>query len=1407
MNRSFLTNSLKLVIIAVLVFCQQSKADVLWHNDLVDVSVANQNIDIKGDNVLSEAITVAATSQDVLITITHENSSLERKSARPDTRLFLLLDNGYNITFKLDYNLDFIGASDGLLDIMVLGEGTVKFILANGKRVRFTSSGFKKGARLFLKMENSNAPKILFDRDDEESDEHVQVVVGDQSLIGYVASTKVSSGSADEEGIIEFDPKNSVNNVGRMVLRIEDKGGVYVGGNWLDGSISVTDNEIVSPYPAIDMAEPAGFQAQFKVKNGASHAGLMILNLNDTFTELLINPWFWLNTFTGNRYGFVLGANGLVNVGDNSYVDYVGLTNNFCPSDRFEFETGSCSCEVSITDCCMLVGGIDFCSWGSRDASKVVKKRNASAFIVDGSKDENAVNARIEFGSPSAIYFRSGVDRAGNINEFDSDMNYSFTVNFAGRTPCEGEIVFDIEGELDVIGDGQGSSALQVLSLEVTPTGGPVLIGGSEENFPKRTFKKMLCLEKYVGYNKAAFFINNTVNLKDTWLVHTDELHKICENNDFSTEPTYVGGESFRLDCSKDIHRPTIIFDNSHLYVHTSIAFTGLDLLVPNNDDEGGNDSTFKFFGNGNLIDDRSGRNMILGTLIGSCACDCRTVIDRDANLIISQETYQEEESPHILRLKSGMNDGTITKGVPLYYGCCNGIKSAECDCTECLEDPSNCELSIHTLYLGNKSNISIGSSCGKVECDEDLKTEATLSIEGNYFSFETRGGKCLSPELSSLTGNGGIFVDYSGLFKIEDCYRANVSTMVTRRGDGKVDLPKGKVFFDTRIAIADWRLDLRDSLQRLLVDTGSKISDYTIDWIDTIKDYDNFSPYEVGCYGNCCCPPVKCKNITSLPTVKGEVGQFQIKGSRLANSAHVMIDGGFIRELVFFSGCHSAEAPTSVVVLKNNGIVGIGSAHKNTDSLCASIMLGVNGVTIIANGDGKVHLNEDVIINNICHIIKGPEFCGELCSRGGITKQQNGQECIIQFYSDCCKELRVEKDGVLDLSSFTQPEQVVEFAGNIKLILEPGAKIVLGGGTLRFVDNACVLCSSVEDIENKLADAEDVTSTDDFRVDFVGTGTVVFDDCAKMCIDTWGYVGVVSQYCDIDLTDICFLLKSKSSVNVGRCCEKEGGVFQIGDTMIPCSPKKNGSPSVKFKMIIDGVDASFNIGAHSFFGLASGVVTNIADVHNSWLVGKLYNVDNIDIRVNSGTFSHERIFSGTDPNASLITIGDFGNSAIYQFTFDPIKATILGGANLFVVDSTSENPEVEDVATSKASIVSSKPLLDDIDGVEKVPPLFPTTAELLFNYLKFESFELPDPIYNPNRFSKVNAAKGEHNKTILGYVITNGSDQIVRHKVGELHDSHKITEHEHAWEQGAALAEFSFIGGVVPVEIYVLPY
>ncbi len=1325
--------------------------------------VTDKNVRITDDVILDIGRNIIrARRKNVLVRI--DRDAQVRGNPSGPSRLNLWVAPGKTIRFLVDKDLDFIGSACGdLLLIIQDGGGTVEFVIEGGKKVSFTKKEGTAGTQYWILMKEpvsdeygapgdeysgipgdeytvlpgdeysvlksnryatrSNLgdrtyeepfdeflPTLCFSRDNDsknDKDKDVTIKIGKASLISFLST---NTGLIDEDSAcIKFNTAN--NGDGRMVLCVADRGGFIVAGH---KTKEKTGTKIT--LDDIDRKTAAGHNAIWKIINpegSPCHGGLLVLNKNKSLFELLFDPFCtlgtrsssnkWRGTFSGIRWGCVLGANATLEVRDDAYLDYVGLALNKIP------------------DIDMIPGFEDL------DPETLIKTRNPSALFIDGNHNPSSRPAHIEFLETSAAFFRSGVDNDGLVKGLKDE--HPFTIEPLVRTPGAGNYVLIVEGQVDIHGPlvaGPDRSKIELLSREVGFTGGSLFIHTAETNFPARTFAKD-ANDEFFQYNCGVFLINNCMNLFDTTLTHTDQCHRVFEKNDTRSEPSYVGGETFKLKEDDDVSRPKIAFHNAALDVHTNIAITGVDFVTPNLVEEAGickvNRSAFIFYHNGFGVDNGTGRQMVLGTRVGSTAADGCTKIDCDAHLDVIQlndcfdiNFDPESQDNHRLTLSTAPNSTKIVEEV----GDLN-------------------KNSIHTIFLGCDSNISIGVN--KDTTGFDIDTNPWLLIEGNFFSFESRGGPLRRPETSNVTGKGGIFVDLNGRISIGSDFRSSMGMMITKSRDGLIELPKSQVYFADRMGIADWRLDL--SNLQVVVSAGTCLSDYTLNWIATRKDIENFCPIELGDVTICQCPEVTQKQVASLPTIQGEVDQLQIQGSRIGDEVHIMIDGGKVRELVFQKGNQSAEAPVAVVVLKNDGRVGVGSAHRSKDSLCASTTFGVNGLTIIADGECRVDLNTNMEINNICAFLKGPNF-------------SPGDK--LEIAASVQHEIRVKPSGILDLRSFDASTDEIEFCGDIRFCFEPGSQIILGGGVMRFADRATILFSAATNVtetfeaiphgahnntldplatvdasatHNEFASltnfGEGLRNTDPFRVRIMGTGTIEMKDNTTALIPLDSFVGIESLSeggCEITNTNIELRLLDSAQFLVGRSDVTEGGIFQVGNV------EDFGSDhSVNFTLTLDGADAEFSVGRLAFVGWGVGVeracaIAEDGEVEPSaLLISPMNNVGTIKFNFFDGLFKHDRIFNTDDTQGSVMAIN---SAATFTIDFEEIgddvaeqrtsNFNVAGGGNLVVVtpgagsvhpivrDDDNEvvvNPTTGDTHPRLRAGILASSLLQDLDEDE----------------------------------------------------------------------------------------------------------
>jgi len=1330
-----------LPIIIPLIFSNGALADKIWIG-AVTPSVINENlfIDGSGGDVILPAGPTFIQALSTNVTVTLASNPTVRGNPLGESQLILQANAGRSITFVLaNDNLTFKGSVNvaqntlliyqyGFLPWVSTGNsGTVEWLINGGQTLSFTSDvGTSGGTWLYTEAVPgglSITPYMLFERNqltDTAPNSNVNVVVGPSSVMGYTLLPLLESAAdeAVELADIVFDPSNIIGATGRTTLSIQPTGGVLV------YPIVVEYDPFVAPpvtgnllRNTISNAADAYFEIQ-QTSTRSEYTNLQVVNSNNVLFELLIDPFCtqgarqdpsFIGSFNGIQFGFVVGAQGSVAIGNNSVLDYVGTSTNSCPFPVSTFCNGATSaCDTA---------GCDVTCTGT-----LIKARNPSAFFVDGSFDPSLIPAQILLGVDSALLFRSGVDRFGIVE--NPNEPHQFTINPANVTGCAGEIVFDVEGLANIKGSNMGTvleSKIELLSREVFFTGGPLFYNSDETIFPIRTFAVDGSGNPY-QYNKGQFLINNRMILDNTTLVHTDLNHTVVPDNDVLSQPAYTGGESWLL-CGGGV-RPNISFFNSTLLMHESAAFTGVDLFVPTRiatspqlEEVVGlpNHSYFIFFYNGYVLDNGTGRYMILGTLPGSTACDGCTVISNDAHLDVFQDVDFNQALGGATCAASA-EPVAIIQDTTQSVANCIVVDPATLDQTLELDVAANTtvinddingnitgQFSIQTIYLGNSSNISIGTNADVSPFVNQTFPE--LLIDGNFFSFQTRGGPNGDPASSQVTGKGGIFVDLNGTFAISPFFRANMATMVTRSRNGVVNLPENQVLYHDKVGLGNWKLNLITNPTGVVVGPDEEFSDYTINWIDTTKDFEHWTPYVVDNVNSCTCPPVTSSNITPVPTILGRVDQLQIEGSRLGDEAFVKIgQGGFVRELIYFNGCISGEESVGFVILEDDSRVGIGSAHRNLDSLHASIKLGINGVTIIGNGRGEVVLNEDIEIDNVCSILMGPDFTST---------------DTLRFTSEDPRVLTVRKNGVLDLRSFNNSGSTVEFGGQITIVLEPGAQILGNGGTIRFADRASVVVQTVERAEDIFATntASTLTVTDPFRVKLIGTGVLQLAENSSFFVESDSFLGVETlfewtgtQTCQINVTDFTIQILGTAQFIIGTAIEQAGGTMQIGNTTnIP-------GHIVRLTIEPSSPDAIFQVKSNGFLGFAVGIANKGTNTPNQWTVDNLFNVQAVTVNLVDGLFAHDQIFAGNSSSASLFAIGqDTPTSPLYNFNYQTnitpqqtrlLNANVHGGGNMIVLQQNFAGPINPVVGTVDNQTIAGRMIVGTLGSLALLPPI-----------------------------------------------------------------------------------------------------
>jgi hypothetical protein len=1350
---------------------------VLWNGILIAANVTNQNIIVSGNNTIATQVLVTANDGGTHTVTANSGNPTQIKSIANPGNLAFRAANGSTIVFNISNTTDFNLTSNNTVTqpflITFETDGTGQFIMNidGGSSITLTGDPTNPalvGTDMFVIMNGAQVnPFIIVRRDTAGAPQpnvNAAINILNNSLFSFLAPTSVASGAATEVATVQIDASNAIANAGTIELVLSGSSSGFI----IDGEL--TNVASAPTFTDIDLSTPAGLLATLNLINSKSGtggwSGFQVRDSVSVFGQLLIQNGACPTNFpayTGARSGFILGAQGNITIGNLSYMLFLdGSVNGaFVPPTPLACGTDTC-CIANLL--------------------QLYKDRNPGALIIDGNTNVNAGVAAINLQGESLLAFASTANCCG-ATILDPSPPTPFTLATVDNSldpRGSGAIVFDVEGPLNVTGVA-ATTGLELLSLNVTLTGGPALINGSSTVFPLRDYA-LDSNGNYLMYGNASWMVNNIMNLFTTnikWTFFdvtstsvgvTSNGKRIYQNNQPSqSEPGIISGERQYITS---LNQPqidplcggvnVIQYFNSNLLLHTSLALN-VDQAIPNQ--LAGNTSSFVFYTNGYCLDEGTGRQLILGTDVGALASDGAHVIYHNSQLNLFQTTSQVAASPEVLNWTTGLNNQYVTQG----------LNSATI----------TGQTSVHTVNLAHESNISIGTNLTAGTPPFSLVTFPTLNINNNYINITSQGGRLFQPGLSNATGEAGVFVDSNGIINIGANVLFAYGAMITKSGNGVINLPRNQALPLSTVGIAQWQLNLADPTQVIVVAAGQHLANFTIDWENTTKKFcagsGNYVPYFKPINGASPCPvlagttPVIPANIAPLPTVQGRVDQIQIKQSRVGDPAQLIVDGGIVDEVLYFNGITDPGiAPVGTIIIRNDGIAGLGTASRNIDSLQASIVLGVNGVTILADGNGTVRLNEDVLVNNLCSFLTGPNF-------GASGLQQ------LTIESDVPREIRVKSDGILDLTQFTNLNKRLTFAGQVRLVLEPGATVVLGGGSLYFIGNSSLYLEPF--IDQDLTAGTTLASTDSMRVKFLGSGQVTIQESAVMSVPRGSFIGIETDTClfGAQTSAQSWRVADSGQLNIGDN-ETYGGVFQVGNTIA------KGGTTISFTLILEGQDALVQVNSQGFLGLGMGMAFNQPGVvMNSRLVGKTYNVAAISIVDTEGTFEHSTIFPGTSTQAGLIA---FGPDPAFTFQFDKNNGEVLGGGNIIALNTTNTGlfnpvvltsatvPQIPTPATLKpiplvvnpatqihttdnlaqpvtysANILSSQTILlldsSKTSGATPNPVVVAGTPLQVFLYLAM----LP---YNLQSTKMVTVTSSELGRDLIGFVYTNPNNNAI---------------------------------------------
>jgi len=876
----------------------------------------------------------------------------------------------------------------------------------------------------------------------------------------------------------------------------------------------------------------------------------------------------------------------------------------------------------------------------------------------------------------------------------------------------------------------------------------------------------------YFRYNTSSILINNDIELHDVTFINNDVSRNLSSlpvaTN--SAAPIIVCGELPALEISKaladdptvqviDYTGAAIYLYNSTIACHESMVSAGVHWVVheivgTETWSDGNNISKIIFYNRGNELDlDISGYGRVfqLGSranvMADGSTQDIFTIDGVKQKSLLRDsfiDVYRKEASAD---LAIGANKNTIK--LSLQSASEAGVSTSD--------------KAIHVVYLANRSNVNLGwpvgqydsAVSGSTEVEADRRYEpwafsevvlaasvseddmnanknrfnpfsqgvGELEVAGDNIYFGA-GGRydatgTLNPAANELpprrgADSGGIiYANFGGKLGVAGNYNMFLNTVIARRY--------------SRVAGASGILAL--NFDQFLMLANGKVQTVGFDkQNDTVPEVlgNNTSPMVYVYVPDLPKPVTMIKGVpftrttesvsapVSLPlsgmlTLKtGDVvEQMQVAGATRAAPLHLHVSGDSsglarVREFVTVDSDPSVlgEGAHAAIFLDGGARIGLGTRQRNKYSLRAWNLLGEDRVSLFFNGNATIDINSDLLITDKLPFVATSNF-------------GSGSAHQITFFSSVPREIRIPRNGVLDLGSFGQGDayaQRISFAGKVRLVLEPGAKILFPSLTEENESKGPVLYFNDESelifLEENDPDAsrwvDGLTGSDKVRQKIMGVGQIWLNKKAKVKIMSDSFVGIEADE-DTRRTNVTFSLRRQSSLLLGDETTA-GGALQIGNIVSGGGDGTfTGTVEVNFTLKVNGPGVQCHINREGFLGLGAGVVNkwgnpngDVGDEQNTaWRLQALKDVKNISLEITSGLFDHNNIFDGWDSQSSLIAIGPLSPVLGGKYTFSmgaENRSYFRGGGNLLFVgaEATHDSPFIVGIESAAVALTGS---------------------------------------------------------------------------------------------------------------------
>jgi len=421
------------------------------------------------------------------------------------------------------------------------------------------------------------------------------------------------------------------------------------------------------------------------------------------------------------------------------------------------------------------------------------------------------------------------------------------------------------------------------------------------------------------------------------------------------------------------------------------------------------------------------------------------------------------------------------------------------------------------------------------------------------------------------------------------------------------------------------------------------------------------------------------------------------------------------LRDPIFNSSIANKLTAALKIFMNQSARVGLGTANT---SLYPGNTLNVLGgsdasestsVQIIPDGNCFLDVNSDLLFGGSKPLIPTPNF--------GTDVHQ------ITFYSPVPRTITITSNTTWDLSDFGSTgddyidygKQIV-FAGKIRLVLEPGAKIRFPyvdpskkaqAPILYFDDESSLVFLGDPLVVGMPWTDSNIAGTDCKRSKILGTGQIWLNKTATMTVHKPALVGIEADF-TTPKTDITLSLQRNAQALIGTE-SIAGGAFQIGNMYnggSSANPENAASDvnfpnssinadgefipndtSIDFTLVLNGNQPVFQIGRQGFFGIAAGIINKdgapastsqapngVSGIpHSAWQLQRLYNVGNVTLNITQGIFDHKIIADGSSGDCSMLALskpaGQFPFSKYIIEVGQNGRGVIRGGGNVYFVD------------------------------------------------------------------------------------------------------------------------------------------